>query len=529
MRMVWHGWKPVTAGTLVLLATGIAPAENSLSCSRYLGGSSKDAIRGIATDDAGNVYVTGGTKSPDFPVTPHAYDTTLDTSGSPVRDVFVAKLNRYGQIIWSTLIGGPNYDRAYAVQVDRKGYVYVAGRAGAGFPVTAGAFQPTFQGGQATRLYGPQDGFICKLNPDGTALVFCSYFGTSDPEIVRDLAVDAKGDIYLASSHSGGALPQSWFHNALQKAPRGGRDALIAKVTSDGSRVLWATYLGGSKEESGENSIRVDRTGHAYVLMTTRSTDIPTTPGAYDRTYNGGSDTYVAKLAPDGSRLVYGTYLGASRDEGTETHELAIDAHGNAYVASLTMSPDFPTTAGVFQTTYGGSGAEDTGRGTNYAGDVFVAKISADGARLLASTFVGGRFGEGAEGVAVDSAGDVYVSGATYSSNFPVTADAFQGSKRGGADAFLFRLSADFTRLVYSTYLGGTGKDLARTAAIDPQGNMYIAGSTKSDDWPTRSPFRRTRARKQDAVLAKITFARAVGGQPSVVRGNDAAKQESLP
>ena len=374
--------------------------------------------------------------------------------------------------------------------------------------------QTTFHGGQASSLYGPQDGFVCKLRPDGAALVFCTYFGTPDPEIVRDLAIDARGDIYVASSRSGGAFPASWFDHALQAAPAGERDAVVAKIAADGSRVLWATYLGGAGNESGENSIRVDSGGHAYVLLTTPSADMPTTPGAHDRALNGGRDIYVAKLAPDGSRLVYGTYLGGSRDEDTETHELAIDARGKAYTPSTTLSPDFPTAAGALQATYGGTGGSGSGGATNYPGDVFVAKLSSDGSSLLASTFIGGHRGEGAEGVAVDAEGNVYVSGSTYSDDFPVTSGAIQARRRGGADAFAAKLSPDLRQLLYSTYWGGSAGDYGRTASVDFKGSMYIGGATESSDLPACSAPRGRGRGKKDAFVAKITFPGAAAENP---------------
>jgi hypothetical protein len=188
---------------------------------------------------------------------------------------------------------------------------------------------------------------------------------------------------------------------------------------------------------------------------------------------------------------------------------LAVDDHGNAYVAATTTSLDFPTTAGAFQPTYGGTGGTATGGKTNYPGDAFVAKLSADGMQLLASTYIGGRFGEGAEGVAVGADGEVYVSGATYSDNFPVTADAVQSSRRGKADCFAVKLSADFRQLVYATYLGGNGTDYGRTATVDALGNFYVAGDTDSPDWPLLHPLQVYGGGKSDGILAKPILAPA--------------------
>ncbi|HWP48988.1 MAG TPA: SBBP repeat-containing protein [Candidatus Limnocylindrales bacterium] len=474
---------------------GFQPLQFDLAFSTYLGGSQFEHIRGITTDSSGNIYVTGGTTSPDFPVTNGVYQTTLnpakpDSPDISPMDVFVTKLDPGGKIIWSTFLGGPNYDRAYAIAVDNQDYVYVAGRAGKGFPVTRGAFQTSFQGGQEAPFYGPQDGFICKLTPDGSKLVFCSYFGTPDPSIIRDIAVDPKGDIYLASGYSSGRYPKE-VHKVFNNKPHGDHDAVIAKIHSDGSRVLWATYLGGSDWESNENSVRLDGAGNPYVLLTTRSTDMPVTENAYGKTYAGHGDLYVAKLTPDEGKLVWGTYLGGPENESTETHEFAVDAEGNAYIAAPTKSPDFPTTPGAFQRKYEG--------GPN---EIFVAKISPDGSQLLASTLLGGKDRDRPEGVAVDTAGNVYFTGTTTSNNFPVTRDAFQPNLIGDRNAFAVVLSADFSRLLYATYLGGGGGELGRAATVDSHGNFYIAGQTDSKNWPVHNAFQPAYSGNIDGFIA---------------------------
>jgi hypothetical protein len=446
--------------------------DSALAWSALVGGE----VRGIATDAAGNVYLAGGADSPDFPVTPGAFRSpphsgVPDARGTLRSDVFVAKLDPSGRLLWSTSIGGPNHDRAYAIAVDDRGYVYVAGRAGRGFPVTPGAFQPDFRGGPEVPPYGSQDGFVCKLTPDGAALVFCSYFGTEDASIVRDVAVDAGGDIFIASGYGHGTYRPS-VSRAFTNAPRGDRDAVAAKISSDGSQVLWATYLGGSGWEGNQNSVRLDGAGNPYILVTTKSKDAPTTPGAYQRRYAGDEDLYVAKLSPQHGTLMWATYLGGPRNESTETHELAVDPHGNVYVAAPTKSPTFPTTEGAFQRTFGGMH------------DVFVAKISPDGTRLLGSTFVGGDSADRPEGVDVDASGNVYFTGTTTSRNFPVTAGAAQPALRGPRDAIAVVLAADFSRLLYSTFVGGNGADFGRAAAVDPRHALLFAGETDSTDWP---------------------------------------------
>jgi len=484
----------------------------SLGFSTYTGGSRNDQIRDVTTDIHGNIYITGGTESSNFPVTAGAYQTVhnpgrSDNSRISQYDVFVTRLDSNGNIIWSTLIGGPNYDRAYAIEVDNQGYIYVGGRAGRGFPVTRGAFQTTFMGGQEASSYGPQDGFVAKLTPNGRKLVWASYFGRSDPQIIRDLDIDQNGNVYVVSGYDPAYSPffppgwATWFSKGYQKKPQGGKDVVVARIASDGSDVVWATYLGGSSDESGAPTIRVDADGYSHVFMSTRSMNIPTTTGAYDRTYNGGWDAYVARLTPDGSTLVYGTYLGGSRNDGLgETHFGAVDAQGNAYVSGPTNSTDFPTTPGAVRRTGGATPR-------TWPPDYFSAKLSPDGSRLVASTYYGAS-----EGVVVDSSGNVYFTGSTIRTSDPVSADAFQKTLKGVQDARVAKLSADFSKLLYATYMGGTNErrhgEGFRAIAIDSKGNIYAAGITEATDWPTLNAFQPSHAGNWDGVLAKFIFTR---------------------
>jgi hypothetical protein len=222
----------------------------------------------------------------------------------------------------------------------------------------------------------------------------------------------------------------------------------VAKLASDGSRVLWATYLGSADVEGSAPSVRVDGEGRATVLIDTSTTDMPTTVGAFSRTYRGNGDFWVGQLNPHGGSLAFGSYLGGSGGEDMETHNLVLDAAGNAIVAAGTLSPDFPVTVGAFQTRFGGLGDRGTGRNTNYRGDAIVAKIAADSGSVLGATFVGGRFGEAAEGVALDRYGNVHVTGATFWDDFPVTPDAMQARRRGTFDIFVVKLSVDLRRML---------------------------------------------------------------------------------
>jgi len=488
--------------------------EYDLNFSMYIGGNAYEHARDVFADSYDNVYVVGGTNSDNFPTTPGAFKRTHNRSGTQIgsagyMDAFVMKFDPNGNIIWSTLIGGPNYDRAYNVEVDSQGYVYVAGRGGPGLPTTAGAFQPTFYGCQINGpgAYGYQNGFIAKIKPDGSGVVWLSYFGVG--QLIRDMDIDENGDIYVTSGYYpawSAARPDlqwpSWFSNAYRKIPYGGDDIYVAKVKSDGTQVYWATYIGGSGDESDVSGVRVYKNPsspmyhHVYVLSVTTSTDCPWTSGAYQQVNRGQHDYFLARFNSDGTSLMAGTYIGSSGDDWDNTHNLVIDTQGNFVVTVSTPSSttSWPTTAGAFQTTHGG------------VTDTAVSKISSDGTQLLASTFIGGNANDNPDGVSVDAQGDIYVTGNTGSTNFPVTSSAYQPSNAGSGDAFLVGLSSDFSHLLYSTYMGGPSDDGGRNSFLGQDGSLYMAGQTNGTGWPTKNAYQSTyQGGALDIVLAKFS------------------------
>jgi hypothetical protein len=498
---------------LVLSASGVLQGQShELAFSTYLGGSDWEHARDVAVDTLGNVYIVGGTASTDFPTTQGAYQRTLRMGGNQAFgpcDVFVAKFNPTGNLIWSTYIGGPAYDRAYAVEVDSKGYIYIAGRAGPGFPMK-NAFQPNFDGVD-NGSYGMQNAFVLKLLPDGSDLVWSSYVGVST--LCRDLALDANGDIYVPGGrwNTTRTPPPQWFVNAYQKTPPGGEsDCGVIKIKGDGSQVLWATWLGGSDQDTCAASIRVDGNRYVYIGGSTFSNDFPTTRGAHDNSYNGEADFFVARLSPDGSELVYGTYLGGPGNEWISTHNLAVDDFGNAYVAIPTGSANYPTTQGAFQRAFRGGN-------TDWA----VTKLSPTGA-LLASTFIGGSEGENADGVYVDALGNVFITGETQSGDFPVTTDAYQADHHGGTDAVLVKLSADFSQLLYSTFLGGGANDNGRSGCLGQNGGLYLTGASDGSGWPVKNAYQSAFTGgggnwgNGDCILAKFVPGNVISVEPGI-------------
>ncbi len=216
-----------------------------------------------------------------------------------------------------------------------------------------------------------------------------------------------------------------------------------------------------------------------FVAFTTAD-DLPTTANAYPRRRAGDADLMIAKFAEDG-KLLFSTYLGGSGFEGMETHTLAVDSRGNAIVAGMTMSRDFPVTPATFQTKWAGRDRR--------AGEGFIAKLSPDGSRLLAATYLGGAGGDGIEGIALTPNDEVIVSGGSSSADFPVTPDAYQRELAGEWDFFVTKLDADLSRLLFSTYFGGSDRDEARAVAVSGSGDIIAAGHTKSRDFPVADGF----------------------------------------
>lgn len=293
-------------------------------------------------------------------------------------------------------------------------------------------------------------------------LEFSTYFGGSSYDSINSAVTDAQGNLYVAGETSSGSLTNS------SAAPRSSRDAFIAKFNSTGTQVS-VVYLGGSDYDSGRG-IALDPAGNIYVTGMTDSSDFPVTSGAFLTQAPGGGDVFVAKLNSD-LVLQYSTYLGgAGADSG---FAIAVDSSGAAYIAGQTASTGFPVSSGAFQTSYQGGFA-----------DCFVSKLNPAGSALAYSTYLGGSGLDLCAGIAVDSAGDTYVAGTTYSFNFPVLAPA-QGSLLGTANAFASKLNPGGTALVYSTYIGGSNVDNANAIAIDSSGAAYVTGDTSSIDFPT--------------------------------------------
>ncbi|HLX84772.1 MAG TPA: SBBP repeat-containing protein [Terriglobales bacterium] len=458
--------------------------------STYLGGSGGDVGLAIAVDSAGNAYVTGFTRSTDFPVTSGALQTNADCSVNGCANAFVSKINPSGTaLVYSTYLGGGVGAQGTSIAVDSTGNVYVTGLAGANFPLV-NPLQPTYGGNF--------DAFVSKINPSGSALVYSTYLGGSGQDLGFGIAVDSAGNAYVTGNTGSPNFPTT--PNAFQTVCNGGgspcgnpnRDAFVAKINPKGSALVYSTYLGGSGDESGDG-IAVDNAGNAYITGFTGSTNFPTKsplqPGNHGTYVGCPCNAFVTKLNFSGSALVYSTYLGGSNNDSGLG--IAVDSAGDAYVAGFAGSGDFPT-MNAWQPTLGS--------GLN----AFVSKIDPSGSAFVYSTYLGGNDHDFAQGIATDSKGNAYVIGIALSTNFP-TMNPVQPVNAGAGDAFVTAFNSTGSALLYSTYLGGTNADIGYGIAVDSSGSAYATGTTNSSNFPGISPLQPANGGSANAFVAKIT------------------------
>ncbi len=436
-------------------------------------------------------------------------------------------------LVYATYLGGSLDNTAYNVSADAAGNAYVTG-------TTTSTDFPTKNPFQAVEA-GSSDVFVAKLNATGTALVYSTYVGGSGQDYAFWITVDASNRAHVTGSTSSANFPVT--AGVVQSTCGGGcqsgtRNAFVTVLNATGSALVYSTYLGGTGKDQA-NVIQVDSSANTYISGWTTSSDFPTTTGAYQTTFGGTSDAFVAKLNPKGTLLLYSTLLGVSND--TRAFGVGLDKTGDAYITGYTSSAGYPTTSGAFQSalkgssnafvtelnptatglvysTYlGGSGADiawaiamDSSNNAYVAGqttsadfpttpgalrttcsttcannDAFVTKFNPTGTGLVYSTYLGGSNGEQeAYALSVDTSGDAFVTGRTKSTNFPITRGAFFPANKGSFDGFVAELRPAGAGFVYSTYLGGSSTDTGLGIAVDATGNVYVVGRTYSTDLP---------------------------------------------
>lgn len=380
-------------------------------------------------------------------------------------------------IAYSTYLGGSGTDHGIGVDVDEAGNVYMVGYTNsANFPL-ASPYQPIYQGGS-------YDGFVTKLNADGSALVYSTYLGGSSSDMAYTVSVDNIGNAYVTGPTQSSNFP---VLNPIQPNYGGQGDLFVTKLNATGSALLYSTYLGGTSLDEVWN-LAVDVAGNAYVTGNTYSTNFPLAY-PYQPSLRGIDDAFVTKINPSGSAMIYSTYFGGTAADAG--YGIAADAAGNAYLSGYTLSSNLPL-MNPYQATFGG------------VGDAFITKFNPVGSALIYSSYLGGSGNDVAEGITVDVEGNAYQVGYTYSTNFPVQ-NPFQPANGGGQDAFITKWSITGAVLLYSSYLGGSGDDGVGYVVVDSNHKASFVGATRSTNFPLANPLQALLRGTQDAFITTVS------------------------
>lgn len=449
----------------------------------FLSGTDYGSGGGLAVDGSGNVYVTGRATNGTYPTTVGAYDTTFDPIGGDNTDIVVTKLNDAGtEALYSTFVGGRYGEAGSSIAIDSARNVYVLGWTSSGrgsndFPVTPGAFDTTPPRDVSWSL---NDLVVFKLDSSGSELLYSTYLGGLYNEWSGGIAIDVDGNAYITGQTSSRDFPKT--DGAFQQVPAENSvdfvwEAFVTKLNADGSDLVYSTYLGGERYDWGVD-IAVDAQGNAYVTGETTSWEFPTTPGAYDRLFEEGVswenyDVFVAKFDPTGSRLIYSTFIGETQSD--RARGIAVDAQGNAYVTGITESSRFPVTPGALDRRFSGES------------DGFVLKLNPTGSALIYSTYLGGDWDESMYEIALHEGRNAVVVGTTTSENYRTTAGAFSRAYSGDnqTDVILAVLNETGSGLLYSTFLGARGQDIAADVAVGSGGDVYVGGYTYAAGFPS--------------------------------------------
>lgn len=452
--------------------------------STYLGGTSiEGALLGssIIVDDSGYVYVAGRTYSTNFPFTSGVYQ---DSSAGRY-DIYISKFdNDLENLIASSYLGGIFDDGGRggpAMRLSDDGYLYITGQTKSpNFPITSGVYNESY--------IGAEDLFVAKLSADLTSLIASTFIGSPGFDQVNSMAIDGNGNIFICGHTRHGGYPTTG--GAFQEDTAGignmpwGGELFISKFDPDLVNLMASTFLGGSEfEDCGY--LAIAENGDVYVMGTTGSdADFPIQPGAYMDTFGGasyGGDAFVAKFNNDLSSLLASTYFGGNQNDWG--YGIAIDGDGNLFINGHTASLNLPTPVAAFDTSYNGTGITDTDD------CAYIAKFGPNLDTLLVCTYIGGTMRQTSYNLILDDYSNVYLCGAVNSLDFPTTPGAYSrefsgGSFQFGGDGFMVRLNNDLTELQAGTYLGGSGQEAIDRMAIDQNGNMFICGTTNSDDFP---------------------------------------------
>jgi uncharacterized protein YjdB len=459
--------------------TGELVIDPTLSWGTYFGGTGYDECYSVATDNSGNIYMSGYTNSTSAIATSGAYHTTY---AGGVSDAVLSKFNSAGVLQWATYYGGSSNEFGFSVATDGSGNVFMAGYTQSTTGIaTSGAYQTTHGGGL--------DAFLAKFNSSG-AIQWSTYYGGSGNDQCLSVTTDGSGNVYMTGATTSATAIATI--GAYQTAyAGGGDDAFLVKFNSSGAR-QWATYYGGNDSDIGY-SIKIDVSGNIYIAGATTSTTGLALTGAFQITYGGGSDdAFLVQFNSSGVPQWATYYGGSSNDEGTG---ITTDGSGNVYMTGYTASTSAIATSGAYQTTYGGGG---------FYGDAFLVKFNSTGARQWA-TYFGGSGDDYGNGI-TDASGNVYITGNTGSTSAIATSGAYQSTFGGGTyDVFLAKFSYS-GGLQWATYYGGSGDEAGLGVATDGSGNIDMTGYTQSTSAiATSGAYQTTYGGSDDAFLAQFS------------------------
>ena len=461
--------------------------------STFLGGSQTDNGLSIAVDKSGNTYVTGSTTSNNFPTVHPLQGHRASTDES--QDVFVSKINAAGTaIVYSTYLGGSMGDVGYSIAVDGSGNAYVTG-------YTQSSDFPTAKPIQGTYAGGDQSAFVTKINAAGSALVYSTFLGGGFGSYGYGIAVDGADNAYVTGIAGGGGFPVA---NAMQTLPSvGGNNGFVSKINPAGSGFIYSTFLSGDGGSTA-TAIAADSAGNAYVTGTAGN-GFPTF-NALQASIASGQSSFVSKINPTGSGFVFSTFLGPKGNYRADA--IALDSADNIYLTGYVTTNTLPTVKPIQASLKGDQNA-------------FVTKLNAAGSALVYSTYLGGSKDDQANGIAVDSAGNAYVTGWTTSTDFP-TADPLQATDVSDNEtAFVTKINAAGSALSYSTFLGGGSPAFGMGIAMDSSGNAHVTGYTGggTPEFPTAKPIQANIAGNTNAFVLEISSGPATPGIISVLNG----------
>jgi hypothetical protein len=430
--------------------------SDTLTFSTYIGGSDDDTVHCVVVDNEGSIYIAGITASNDLP-----------SNGGPklpfagFYDCYVMKLTNESELVYTTYIGGtaadgiPNLhpDAGCWIDVDNSGRVYMTGYTSSSDFPNVNAWDNSYGGGG--------DCFALRLSPSGDNIEYATFLGGAGLDMGTTIAVDDLGNAYITGRTESFNFPTlAAFDDSLG----GSRDNFLLKLDSSG-QLNYSTFVGGGLgEHSHPGGLVVDTNGTAYIIGSTQSSDFPTI-NAYDDSKNGISgDVFFSKVNSTGHLLVSSFFGGSASDENGA---IAIDQAGNIYISGH-GSGDFPKTEIL---------SSDP--------QIFIAKFDNSGQDLIYSSAFGGG---GPYGLMVDDEGCAFVTGRTYSIDFPMV-NAYDDTRGGWSDSFLVKLSSGGDRILFSSYIGGSSEEMGLSLTKTINGSIFLVGMTNSTDFPTASPL----------------------------------------